>query len=98
MKNLVLLVVLAISTAAFSNTGNMRTKIDNSQAINIQGEFQQKPMTEAQKLKVIRKKLEKQNELLVKKKIEMMRYQQEVMLMKKMQKVFNDQMKKIENL
>lgn len=98
MKNLVLLVAIALSTSAIASTANNRTTIDSSEAINIQGEFQQKPMTEAQKLKIIRKKLEKQNELLVKKKIEMMRYQQEVMLMKKMQKVFNDQMKKIENL
>ncbi|MDC1175686.1 hypothetical protein OAT67_09820 [Bacteriovoracaceae bacterium] len=94
MKVIIASMLILSSVFTMANTA----QVTSNQTINISGEFEQKPLTPAQKLKLIRKKLEKQNELLVKKKIEMMRYQQEVMLMKKMQTVFDDQMQKIENL
>lgn len=55
----------------------------SSPVININGDY---PLTAAQKLKKKRKKLEKANELLIKKKIEEIRLQQELLLMKNMQK------------
>lgn len=54
--------------------------------------------TAAEKLKVMRRKLEIQNELLVRKQIEKLRFQQEVQLMKNMQQIFNENMKRLNQI
>jgi hypothetical protein len=82
MKILIALTFLIFGLSCFSQSRPIQ-----NQTISIQGKFQRK-LSPVQKLKKIRKKLERQNELLVKKQIEMLRYQQELELMKKMKKTF----------
>lgn len=55
-----------------------------------------RPMTEAEKMKLMRAKLEKQNEILMKKQMERMRMKQELEMSKRIQKTFEDSMKKLE--
>lgn len=55
-----------------------------------------RPMTEAEKMKLMRARLEKQNEILVKKQIERMRLKQEMEMSKRIQKTFDDSIKKLE--
>jgi len=94
MKNMILLVVLiVISGAAFA----AKSDNVNLETISIDGQFEQKPLTHAEKMKILRKKLEKKNELMVKKKIEMLRYQQEVEMYKKMEAAMNKMLTNTEN-
>ena len=69
-----------------------------SDVIDIDGSYGQREMTPAEKLKKLRKKLEKQNEMMVKKQIENMRLQQEMEMTRKIQKAFDENMKKLENI
>lgn len=55
-----------------------------------------RPLTEAEKMKLMRARLEKQNEILVKKQIERMRLKQEMEMSKRIQKTFDDSIKKLE--
>lgn len=68
------------------------------QPITINGTYEQTPISASERMKIIRKKLEKRNEQMVRKQIENIRLKQELELMKKMQAVFNEQMKAIENI
>lgn len=78
--------------------------IDFNMPIDVDGTFSQpqangRPqLTPAQRLKILRKKLEKRNELMVKRKIETLRYQQEVEMMKKIQSAFNKTMQNLNNI
>ncbi len=95
MKNMILLFVLiVISGAAFAAT----SENVNLDTITVDGQFEQKPLTRAEKLKLLRKKLEKKNELMVKKRIEMIRYQQEVEMFKKMEAAMNKMLTNMDNL
>ena len=55
-----------------------------------------RPMTEAEKMKLMRAKLEKQNEILMRKQMERMRMKQEIEMSKRIQKSFEDSMKRLE--
>ncbi len=55
-----------------------------------------RPMTEAEKMKLMRAKLEKQNEILMRKQMERMRMKQELEMSKRIQKTFEDSMKRLE--
>lgn len=57
-----------------------------------------RPLTEAEKMKLVRARLEKQNEILVKKQIERMRLKQEMEMSKRIQKTFDDSIKKLETI
>ncbi|PIP95422.1 MAG: hypothetical protein COW00_13035 [Bdellovibrio sp. CG12_big_fil_rev_8_21_14_0_65_39_13] len=65
-----------------------------SDMIEVDGNFQKRE-EQIDTLKKVRAKLEKQNEMMMKKRIETMRYQQELALMKKMQKMFAENMKSL---
>jgi hypothetical protein len=96
MKNIVLAALL-ISSSTFA-----QTNIDFDMPIDIDGTYNpqagSKQTTPAQRLKALRKKLEQRNEMMVKKKIETLRYQQEVLMMKKIQNAFNQSMNNINNI
>ena len=72
--------------------------IEFNQPIQINGEYQQPRVKPADRLKKLRKKLEKQNEMMVKKQIESMRLKQELEMTKRLQKIFNERMKALESL
>jgi len=65
--------------------------------ISIDGKYTEKT-SQADRMKNLRAKLEKQNELLVKRKIESLRLKQEMRMTKKLQKIFNQQMQAIESI
>lgn len=97
MRKVFVLVTLVIMATYFGKAQANTEVINANQAINIDGSFQRQ-LTPAQKLKRLRKKLEKRNEILVKKQIETLRYKQEVELYKRMQAIFKQQMKNLENI
>lgn len=96
MKSIVLAALL-ISSSSFA-----QTNIDFDMPIDIDGTYSSQTsgqkLTAAQRLKILRKKLEKRNEMMVKKKIETLRYQQEVKMMKKIQNAFNQSMQNLNNI
>lgn len=92
MRILVPLIILfGFSLKAQAETHNMEKPIE------IDGQFERR-MTPAEKLKQQRKILEARNEALVKKQIETLRLKQEIELMKKMQKAFEQNLENLENI
>ncbi len=92
MRYTIIVATLLTSMPAWTQT------IDNS-TISIEGEFEHKQViTKADKLKILRRKLEKQNELLVRRQIEKMRYQQELEMTRKIQQAFDQNMKSLEKI
>lgn len=67
-------------------------------ALDIQGEYQNQPRNEADRLKAMRRKLEQRNEIMVKRKIESMRIKREIEMAKKLQQSFNQQLKALDTL
>jgi len=99
MKKIILLATLLVSTQGLYAQSNYDYDMDMEQSIDVSGTYSSnKKLTPAQKMKLYRKRLEKQNELMVKKKIETLRYKQEVEMMKKLKAVFNQQMKALDNI
>ena len=87
--------LLLISTYIFANTEDIQI---NNDVISIDGAFESRPKSQADRLKDMRAKLEKQNELMVKKQIERLRLKQELELMKQMQVRMNQIMKNVEKI
>ncbi len=93
MKYAVLIALLSVSTLANYENSNIETS-----AINIEGTYQQPKVSQADRVRDYRRQLEAQNEELLKKKMETMRLQQELLLMKKIQNAFNQSMQNIDNI
>lgn len=72
--------------------------MDMEQPINVSGQQRQPRLTAAQKMKIMRQRREKQNELYAKKKIEQWRLQQEIEMTKRIKKIFDAQMKALDNI
>jgi len=79
--------------------------ISYSEPINISGDFatkkkikRKKRVTAADRMRVMRRKLEKQNMMLVKKQIERIRLQSEQEMGKRLQRMFNQQMKQLNQI
>lgn len=100
MKKIVLIALFLTTTSSFAQYES--SNIDFDMPIDIDGSYaapaKGKKMTSAQRLKLFREKLEKRNELMVKKKIETLRYKQELEMMKKIQNAFNQSMQNINNI
>lgn len=90
MKSLFL---LALGTIVLANTEfDMNT-------IDIEGTYNpNSKVSQADRLRDYRRKLEEQNEQMLKKKIETLRLQQEMELMKKVQNAFNQTMTNLNNI
>ncbi|OUR98535.1 hypothetical protein A9Q84_03740 [Halobacteriovorax marinus] len=99
MKSIVLAALL-LTSSAFAQYES--TSIDFDMPIDIDGTYNSQPgakkLTASERMKILRKKLEKRNELMVKRKIETLRYQQEVEMMKKIQSAFNKTMNNLNNI
>jgi len=99
VKKLVLVALLFTST---SYAQYESSNIDFEMPIDVDGNFAAsnngKQLTSAQRLKLFREQLEKRNELMVKKKIETLRYKQELEMMKKIQNAFNQSMQNLNNI
>lgn len=96
MKALMLLSMLALSFTSVAMDDFEQINLD--QPINISGQEKQRQLTPAQKLKILRRRREQQNELYAKKKIEQYRLKQEIEMTKRIQKIFDAQMKALESL
>lgn len=72
--------------------------VEMDQPINVSGQQRQKKLTAAQKMKLLRQRREKQNELYAKKKIEQWRLQQEIEMTKRIKKVFDAQMQALDKI
>lgn len=92
MRILIPLIFITLSTAVHSETHNM------DKAINIDGQYQNRPASASERLKQQRKLLEARNEALVRKQIETLRLRQEIELMKKMKRVFAKNLENLENM
>lgn len=96
----IILVALLFTTTSFAQYES--SNIDFDMPIDIDGSYSStsnaKQLTSAERLKLFREQLEKKNELMVKKKIETLRYQQELEMMKKIQNAFNQSMQNINNI
>lgn len=92
MKSLTALLFVLLALPSFASS-----QYDIDTPIDVDGSFE-KRLTPAQKLKRLRKRLEKKNELLVKKQIETMRLQQELELNKKIQKAFKQTMDQLDQI
>ncbi len=80
------------------DTTSNHTNLDFEEPIDVSGSYQKKaPLSQSEKLKIMRAKLEKQNELMVKKKIETMRIKQELEMTKKIEHAFNESMKNLDS-
>lgn len=91
MKKALLFIVLSLtSTNIFSASSDTR-KV-HGDIISIDGNYARRTMTQAERLKALRSKLERQTERAVRKKIEELRFMQEVELSKKIQQAFNQKM------
>ncbi len=67
--------------------------------LDIDGSFTKKPKrTQADRLKDLRAKLEARNEMMVRKKIEDARMKNELALMRKLQKTFDESMKRLDSI
>ena len=79
--------------------------ITYDEPISISGDFnskkkikRKKRVTAADRMRVMRRKLEKQNMMLVKKQIERIRLQSEAEMGKRLQRMFNQQMKQLNQI
>ncbi len=69
-----------------------------TQPIDISGNYSSQAPSAADQMRKYRERLEKQNELMMRKKMEQIRMQQEVELMKALQKKMNSITKQIQNM
>lgn len=93
MKTLTLVALTLLSTPVFADTN-----IDMDEAIDVSGNFSQPQASASDRLKQIRAKMEKQNEMLVRKQIETLRLKNEIELTKKTQQAFNQMMNNLEEI
>lgn len=91
MKMLALAALTLLSTSLYADTN-----IDMDETIDISGNFSQPQASE--RLKKMREKLEKQNEMLVRKQIETLRLKNEIELTKKTQQAFNQMMNNLDQI
>ncbi len=97
MKNALLIALFAIS--ALNEVVHAQESFDTieGEELDISGDFEKKPkQTQADRLKILRAKLEERNELLVRKKIEDARMKSEIALMHKLQKTFDESMRRMD--
>lgn len=88
---LALLIFSSANLYAASNTQRV-----NNDAISIDGAYSQRTMTQSERMRNLRTKLEKRTEQVLKKKIEQLRFQQELELSKKIQKAFSEKMNRLD--
>jgi CTP-dependent riboflavin kinase len=100
MKALCIVMIATIFSApVMAEIDSMDVEMmEMDQPINVSGQQRQKRLTAAQKMKLIRQRREKQNELYAKKKIEQWRLQQEIEMTKRIKKIFDAQMKALDNI
>lgn len=102
-KLLLLLTFILISSGSFAQGLDLDDADYSHQPIDISGNYtkkvapKRKRVTPADRMKSLRERLEKQNELMVQKKIERIRYKAELEMMKKLQKAFDNQMKELDS-
>jgi hypothetical protein len=104
MKNLFLFAALFLSLPLFAqddfdgedfHSGDIEV---SSETLDIDADYVKKKDSGADRLRKMRQKLEQRNEMIVKKKIERIRVQRELQLMREIEKSFAEQLKKIDSL
>lgn len=105
-KILISIFILSIGLTQTVQANGLEDSLDyGNNPINIYGDYQQvqksqppKIMTAADRAKARRRRLEKMNEEMVKRKIENIRLKRELLLQRRMQKIFNQQLKMIDQI
>lgn len=93
------LLTLIAMVALVSTTVRAQDSFDfETQPIDISGNYSQPAPSAADQMRRYRERLEKQNELMMRKKMEQIRVQQEVELMKALQKKMNAMTKQIQSM
>lgn len=90
-KPAIFIVMILLSANLFAASNKVQ-KVNND-IISIDGQYAERTMTRSERMKALRAKLEKRTEEVVQKKIEELRFQQELELTKKIQQAFNQRMK-----
>lgn len=83
--------MLVLFSANLMAASNNVQRVNNN-AISIDGDYSQRTMTQSERMRNLRTKLEKRTEQVLKKKIEQLRFQQELELSRKIQKAFTEKM------
>lgn len=83
--------ILVLFSANLMAASNNVQRVNNN-AISIDGDYSQRTMTQSERMRNLRTKLEKRTEQVLKKKIEQLRFQQELELSRKIQKAFTEKM------
>tara|TARA_R110002049_G_scaffold297041_1_gene485731 strand:- start:1006 stop:1299 length:294 start_codon:yes stop_codon:yes gene_type:complete len=83
---------------ALATTVSADTNIDMDEAIDVSANYSRPQISQSDRLKQVRAKLEKQNEMLVRKQIETLRLKNELELTKRTQQAFNQMMNNLEQV
>jgi hypothetical protein len=91
MKTFAFFLMLTMTGASFA-----QDYVDMDEPIEVDGQFTGKNASD--RLKNMRAKLEQRNEMLVKRKIEQIRFKQEMELMKNMQRAMNQSLQSLDKI
>lgn len=89
-KTTLIFISVLLSANLFAASGKVQ-KLNND-IISIDGQYAERTMSASERRKAFREKLEKRTEAMLRKKIEQVRVQHELELMKKIQQTFTDNM------
>ena len=99
MKFLALTFLLIFSNAALAQDDNFTHDSIQNQGLDVSGDFERpKRMTQAEKMRLARKRLEKQTMIMMQKKMEQRRMRAELKMYKQLEEQMNSQLKQIEKL
>lgn len=88
------------SSAKITKAKKSKVVLSSKSPIYVDGQFSKsgKDLTSAEKIRKLRRKLEKKHEIMVKQRIELIRYQREIQMMKRLEKAMNNIMNNLEGI
>ena len=88
------------STAKIAKAKKSKAVLSSKSPIYVDGQFSKsgKDRTSAEKIRKLRRKLEKKHEIMVKQRIELIRYQREIQMMKRLEKAMNKIMNNLDQI
>ena len=87
-----ILIMISVLLSANLFAASQKVQKLNNDIISIDGQYAARTMSPSERRKAFRQKLEKRTEAMLRKKIEQVRVQHELELMKKIQKTFTENM------
>jgi len=90
--------ILAMLLLVFGVQANEQfSKQVQNPTLDVSGQFTQKRLTQSERLKLMRRRVEKQTERMISKKIETLRLKRELEMNKRIMKAMNDSMNQLDN-